>query len=102
MPTNGCQFYYECTNCGAMLAPERPGDCCVFCSFGSGEVPADPGRALLLRLAWPLRQGLDRQLRNDQEERIEHVKTAQYERDSANDLENALMLCEWLHRFQGP
>jgi hypothetical protein len=30
MPTNACQFFYECTGCGAMLRPNQ-GDCCVFC-----------------------------------------------------------------------
>ena len=34
MPTDACQFYYECTHCGALLRP-RHGDCCVFCTFGS-------------------------------------------------------------------
>jgi hypothetical protein len=34
MPTNACQFFYECTGCGAMLQP-KPGCCCVFCSYGS-------------------------------------------------------------------
>ena len=39
MPTDACQFYYECQNCKAMLRP-LSGDCCVFCSFGS--VPCPP------------------------------------------------------------
>src|SRR3974377_1480947 len=39
MPTDACQFFYECTGCGAMLRP-KPGDCCVFCSYGS--VPCPP------------------------------------------------------------
>jgi hypothetical protein len=39
MPTNACQFFYECTGCGALLRP-KPGDCCVFCSFDS--VPCRP------------------------------------------------------------
>lgn len=39
MPTDACQWYYECTGCGALLRP-RPGDCCVFCSYGS--VPCPP------------------------------------------------------------
>ncbi|ECG9085082.1 hypothetical protein LQH79_005108 [Salmonella enterica] len=30
MPTDACQFYYECSNCKALLRP-NPGDCCVFC-----------------------------------------------------------------------
>jgi hypothetical protein len=38
MPTDACQFYYECTNCGALLRPNK-GDCCVFCSFGSVKCP---------------------------------------------------------------
>jgi hypothetical protein len=39
MPTDACQFFYECTGCGALLRP-KPGDCCVFCSYGS--VPCPP------------------------------------------------------------
>jgi hypothetical protein len=39
MPTDACQFFYECMNCGALLRPEA-GDCCVFCSYGS--VPCPP------------------------------------------------------------
>lgn len=38
MPTDACQFYYECTHCRALLRP-KPGDCCVFCSFGSVKCP---------------------------------------------------------------
>ncbi len=39
MPTDACQFFYACTGCGTMLRP-KPGDCCVFCSYGS--VPCPP------------------------------------------------------------
>lgn len=39
MPTDACQFFYDCKGCGAVLRP-NPGDCCVFCSFGS--VPCPP------------------------------------------------------------
>jgi len=39
MPTDACQFFWECPACGAMLKP-HPGDCCVFCSFG--DVPCPP------------------------------------------------------------
>ena len=42
MPTDACQFFYECTGCGALLRPNK-GDCCVFCSFGS--VPCPPIQA---------------------------------------------------------
>ncbi|WP_407181370.1 GDCCVxC domain-containing (seleno)protein [Bradyrhizobium sp. STM 3562] len=39
MPIDACQYFYECTGCGAKLRP-MDGDCCVFCSFGS--VPCPP------------------------------------------------------------
>lgn len=42
MPTDACQFFYECTGCRTMLRP-KPGDCCVFCSYGS--VPCPPREA---------------------------------------------------------
>jgi hypothetical protein len=38
MPTDACQFFYECSGCGALLRP-KPGDCCVFCSYGSVKCP---------------------------------------------------------------
>lgn len=38
MPTDACQFFYDCTGCGAVLRP-KPGDCCVFCSYGSMPCP---------------------------------------------------------------
>jgi hypothetical protein len=38
MPTDACQFFYECASCKALLKP-KPGDCCVFCSFGSVKCP---------------------------------------------------------------
>ncbi|MBA2434028.1 MAG: MerC domain-containing protein [Chthoniobacterales bacterium] len=39
MPTNACLFFYDCTRCNTRLKP-KPGDCCVFCSYGS--VPCPP------------------------------------------------------------
>lgn len=39
MPTNACQFFQECPSCHVLLRP-KPGDCCVFCSYGS--VPCPP------------------------------------------------------------
>lgn len=42
MPTDACQFFYECVGCGTLLRP-KAGDCCVFCSFGS--VPCPPIQA---------------------------------------------------------
>ncbi|MHB8742736.1 MAG: GDCCVxC domain-containing (seleno)protein [Sulfuricaulis sp.] len=38
MPTDSCQFYYQCSRCQKLLRP-NPGDCCVFCSFGSVKCP---------------------------------------------------------------
>jgi hypothetical protein len=38
MPIDACIYYYECTACGELLRP-RPGDCCVFCSYGSVACP---------------------------------------------------------------
>src|SRR5674476_254779 len=39
MPTDACQFFYDCKGCGVRLKP-LAGDCCVFCSYGS--VPCPP------------------------------------------------------------
>ena len=39
MPTDCCQWFYECSNCHVILHPES-GDCCVFCSYG--DVPCPP------------------------------------------------------------
>ena len=39
MPTNACQWFYDCKSCGALLKP-KSGDCCVFCSYGT--VPCPP------------------------------------------------------------
>lgn len=38
MPTDACQFFYECSLCKTLLRP-RQGDCCVFCSYGSVKCP---------------------------------------------------------------
>jgi hypothetical protein len=38
MPTNACQFYYDCKGCGAVLRP-LAGDCCVYCSYGDVKCP---------------------------------------------------------------
>jgi hypothetical protein len=42
MPTDACQFFYDCKGCGKRLKP-RAGDCSVFCSFAS--VPCPPIQA---------------------------------------------------------
>ena len=38
MPINACLFFYDCPACDAKLKP-KPGDCCVFCSYGSMPCP---------------------------------------------------------------
>ena len=42
MPSNVCRIFYDCRGCGARLKA-KPGDCCVFCSYGS--VPCPPVQA---------------------------------------------------------
>ena len=38
MPTDACQWFYQCDGCEAVLRP-RAGDCCVFCSYGTHKCP---------------------------------------------------------------
>src|SRR5437764_498077 len=38
MPTDACQYFYDCKGCGAVLKPKQ-GDCCVFCSYGDVRCP---------------------------------------------------------------
>lgn len=38
MPTEACQYFYDCPACGAVLKP-KAGDCCVFCSYGDQPCP---------------------------------------------------------------
>jgi hypothetical protein len=38
MPTDACQWFYECEGCQTLLRP-RTGDCCVFCSYGTHSCP---------------------------------------------------------------
>jgi hypothetical protein len=38
MPTNACQYFYECKKCKTILKPLK-GDCCVYCSYGSIKCP---------------------------------------------------------------
>lgn len=39
IPVDSCQFFYECSSCKTLLRP-LPGDCCVFCSYGSVKCPS--------------------------------------------------------------
>lgn len=38
MPTDACQWFYECEQCKVVLRP-KAGDCCVFCSYGTHKCP---------------------------------------------------------------
>jgi hypothetical protein len=38
MPTDACWYFYDCAGCGVVLRP-KPGDCCVFCSYGTRPCP---------------------------------------------------------------
>lgn len=38
MPTDSCLYRHECSHCKVLLRP-KPGDCCVFCSYGSVKCP---------------------------------------------------------------
>jgi len=39
MPTDSCQYFYECENCNKIWKPTGT-DCCVYCSYGT--VPCPP------------------------------------------------------------
>ncbi|WP_323768370.1 GDCCVxC domain-containing (seleno)protein [Antarctobacter sp.] len=39
MPTDACQFFWECPSCKTVVRP-KPGDCCVYCSYGT--IPCPP------------------------------------------------------------
>lgn len=39
MPTDSCQFFYQCENCKTVLKPKQ-GDCCVYCSYGTVKCPS--------------------------------------------------------------
>jgi hypothetical protein len=38
MPTDACQYFYECEKCKTVIKPKQ-GDCCVYCSYGSVKCP---------------------------------------------------------------
>ena len=45
MPSDSCMYYYECTSCHSLIRP-KPGDCCVFCSYGSTVCPPKQNEAI--------------------------------------------------------
>ena len=38
MPTDACQYIHVCASCGITLKP-KPGDCCIYCSYGDVACP---------------------------------------------------------------
>lgn len=38
MPTNACEYFYECEKCKTRIKPLQ-GDCCVYCSYGTVKCP---------------------------------------------------------------
>lgn len=38
MPLDRCVYFYDCKGCGVVLKP-KPGDCCVYCSYGDKRCP---------------------------------------------------------------
>jgi hypothetical protein len=42
IPVTWCLYFYECTHCHFVMRP-LPGDCCVFCSFGTVKCPFECG-----------------------------------------------------------
>ncbi len=42
MPTDACQFLLDCPVCLQVIRP-KPGDCCVFCSYGDTKCPPRQG-----------------------------------------------------------
>jgi len=42
MPLDACQFFLDCPVCLQLIRP-KPGDCCVFCSYGDAKCPPRQG-----------------------------------------------------------
>jgi hypothetical protein len=38
MPTDACQYFWECPSCEEIMKPKQ-GDCCVYCSYGDVACP---------------------------------------------------------------
>lgn len=39
MPTDACQYFWQCPSCREMIRP-KAGDCCVYCSYGDTVCPS--------------------------------------------------------------
>ena len=38
IPADRCVYFYECPSCH-MILKSKPGECCVFCSYGDKRCP---------------------------------------------------------------
>ena len=38
MPSNASVYFYHCLQCNTIFNP-KPGDCCVYCSYGTMRCP---------------------------------------------------------------
>ncbi|MGI9042140.1 MAG: GDCCVxC domain-containing (seleno)protein [Gemmatimonadales bacterium] len=38
MPCDACVYFWQCPACAEVARP-KPGDCCVFCSYGAKPCP---------------------------------------------------------------
>lgn len=60
MPTDMCQYFYECSLCGEVLRPKH-NDCCVYCSYGDVPCPSiqhKEGDAVAEKTNTPKRWGI--------------------------------------------
>ena len=48
MPTDSCQYFYECNNCKTVLK-SKAGACCIFCSYGSMQCPPKQKEKLVVK-----------------------------------------------------
>jgi len=55
MPTDTCQFLYECERCHVVLRP-KPGHCCVYCSYGTVPCPPMQQSGQAGCCGWPRRR----------------------------------------------
>jgi hypothetical protein len=42
MPLDACLYFWRCPHCEVVARP-KPGDCCVFCSYGTEVCPPRRG-----------------------------------------------------------
>jgi hypothetical protein len=48
MLTDSCRILYQCQGCGVLIHP-KPGDCCVFCSYGNEKCPSMQDPSILIQ-----------------------------------------------------